>query len=81
MKQLYFRIKSSIILLLPLLLMTCLVSGQQNSNPVKGEVKNQKGEALQGVTVTIQNKDSAVIATSVTDASGTFIVNSLQPGN
>jgi len=36
---------------------------------------------LQGVTVTVKNKDSAVVATSVTNSSGTFNVKNLEPGN
>lgn len=59
----------------------CIVFAQQNFNTVKGVVKNQKGEALEGVTVTAQNKDSAVISTSVTNPSGTFNVNNLLKGN
>ncbi|MEJ7739367.1 MAG: carboxypeptidase regulatory-like domain-containing protein [Chitinophagaceae bacterium] len=81
MKKIYFSIKTGFALLVLLLVINCIVYAQQNSNAVKGIVKNQKGETLQGVTVTIQNKDSSVVPTAVTNASGVFTVNNLQPGN
>ncbi len=79
MKQNYFIVKVCFTLLF--MSIYCGVFAQQNPNDVKGVVKNQKGEVLQGVTVTIKNKDSSVIATSATNASGVFSVNNLQPGN
>lgn len=48
---------------------------------MKGVIKNEKGETLQGVTVTIQNPDSTVVASSVTNSSGTFTINNLQAGS
>jgi len=80
MKQNYAAIKKGFTLLL-LLFAHSFVIAQQVSSAVRGVVKNQRDENLQGVTVTIKNKDSAVVATSVTNGSGVFNVSNLQTGN
>lgn len=79
MKHNYFIVKACFAVLF--LLINFRLFAQLNANGVKGVVKNQKGEVLQGVTVSVKNKDSSVIATSATNASGVFSVNNLQPGN
>ncbi|MEJ7912230.1 MAG: TonB-dependent receptor, partial [Chitinophagaceae bacterium] len=53
---------------------------QTPSAAVRGVVQDEKGVPLQSVTVTIRNKDSAVLATAVTDAAGTFTVDNLVAG-
>ena len=78
MKHVYLSMRAGFALIL--LLMACTVFAQQNINPVRGIVKNQKGEALQGVTITVLNQDSSVVASFVTNASGAFSINKLQPG-
>ncbi len=80
MKQNYFIVKACFTAFLYLSIYTGAFA-QQNPNGVKGVVKNQKGEILQGVTVTIKNKDSSIVATSATNPSGVFSVSNLQPNN
>lgn len=79
MKQIYSFAKACFAIILSLLLMCSIVSAQK-ANETIGVVKNKNGQVLQGVTVTIQNKDSLVISKSVTNAAGTFKVNNLQAG-
>lgn len=79
MKHNYFIVKACFAVLF--LLINFRLFAQLNANSVKGVVKNQKGEVLQGVTVTVKNKDSSVIAASATNASGFFSVSNLQAGN
>lgn len=80
MKQSSTAIRPCFAVLLLLAINTFLFA-QQGSNAVKGVTKNQKGETLQGVTVTIQNPDSSVVASVVTNSSGTFTINNLQAGS
>ena len=47
---------------------------------VKGVVKNQQGEALPGVSVTIKGSDSTVIVTLTTNNEGVFSTSNLQAG-
>lgn len=80
MKHCYLFIKAVVALIL-VLFIDSTAFAQQKSNVVQGIVKDLKGAPVQGATVTIRNIDSALIGTSVTNASGIFSVNNLQPGN
>lgn len=80
MKQFYSAIQL-IIGVSFLLIINSSMFAQQASNVVKGVVKNQKGESMQGVTVTIQNPDSSIVASAVTSSTGTFTFNNLKVGN
>jgi hypothetical protein len=77
MKFEFLSVKT-LFLLFVLLMISDILLGQQTT--AKGLVKSQEGEPLNGVTVTIRDKDSTVIGTSVTNASGTFSLSNLKAG-
>ncbi len=81
MKQIYLSMKGYLAAILLLLMMNVDVSAQQNAGGLKGVVKNEKGEALPGVTISIQNPDSSITATAVTSPTGAYTLGNLQAGN
>jgi len=80
MNKLYLQAKTFIAFML-LLLLSCMVSAQQNQTAVQGIVKNNKGEALPGVTVIVSNKAKSFTASTVTDGTGSFDFKTLPAGS
>lgn len=79
MKQFYLQIKLPVVFAL-LMLLNCQAFSQQSDPPIQGVVKNEKDEILQGVTISVLDKDSSEVATVVTDQSGTFLLRNLESG-
>lgn len=78
MKQMLYYFKPISYLLL--LLLTQLAMAQEKQPAVKGIIKNDKGEALEGVSVTVQNKASKYHNSTQTNAQGVFVFNVLEEG-
>ncbi len=79
MKHVYLITKTFVVLTL-LLLVNCEALAQQSNPAVKGLVKNEKGDALHGVTVMAQNKGNKKSASAVTDQRGVFTFPALDAG-
>lgn len=79
MNKVYLQAKTSIVSIL-LLLLSCIVSAQQNQTAVRGLIKNNKGETLAGVSVTVSNKAKTFTASTLTDETGSFNFQTLPAG-
>ncbi len=80
MKQRYLLVQLFTVLLLSLC--TCVALQAQQIQPaVKGSVKNEQGELLPDVTVSIKNKPGDFSATTATAADGSFSFNTLKEGD
>ncbi|HEX6430579.1 MAG TPA: TonB-dependent receptor plug domain-containing protein, partial [Niastella sp.] len=51
---------------------------QEKQPAVKGIIKNEKAEPLEGVSVLIENKKTQFKTSAQTDAAGTFVINELE---
>src|ERR1700744_1443050 len=60
-----------------LVLLTGTAFSQKNPPAVKGIVQSEQGEALEGVTVTVQNKEKSFIKNTQSDEKGMFSFNKL----
>ena len=63
------------------LFLTSGVHAQTNTGRILGSVKDQSGGAVGAAAVTVAEADRGVSRTTVTDASGEFVVPNLPPGN
>src|SRR5688572_2890294 len=80
MKQRYL-LKRVLASLFFLLLFSTMSFSQQNDASLQGTVKNEKGEALAGVTITVLDKGNSAVATTVTSQAGSFNLPALTIGN
>ena len=62
-----------------LFLLAGIVVAQQETGQILGTVKDQSGAVVPGTTVTVRNKATSVERTTITGATGAFIVPSLLP--
>lgn len=60
------------------LLIVQFAYSQEKQPAVKGIIKNEKAEPLEGVSVLIENRKTQFKKTALTDAAGTFIINELE---
>ena len=72
--------RASCFILLALLLLPAL-HAQTNTGRILGSVKDQSGGAISAAAVTVSEVDRGVSRSTVTDASGEFVVPNLPPGN
>jgi TonB-linked SusC/RagA family outer membrane protein len=70
----------SVLITLTLLLMN-VVTNAQNSNGVKGFVKDESGQIVAGATVTVKNLQTDFTAGTQTDSTGFFNFNGLPDGD
>jgi TonB-linked SusC/RagA family outer membrane protein len=63
-----------------LVMMTGTTSAQQTTGAVKGIVKSDKEEPLQGVTVTVQNKNKSFTRNATSDERGMFYFGNIPEG-
>ena len=66
--------------LLLMLVLPALASAQETRATITGTVKDTQGAVVPGVTVTVLNTDTNVATEAVTNESGLFSVQKLQPG-
>ena len=66
--------------LLLMLVLPALASAQETRATITGTVKDTQGAVIPGVTVTVLNTDTNVATEAVTNESGVFNVQKLQPG-
>jgi len=65
-----------------LLLSAAVKTNAQKIASISGSVKDNKGKALQSVTVSLlHSQDSSLVKTDITDAKGEFEINSSKEGN
>jgi outer membrane receptor protein involved in Fe transport len=57
-----------------------LVSAQQGTTEVRGQVTDAQGGVLPGVNVTVRNQDTGMFRETVTNPDGTFFVSGIVPG-
>ena len=72
--------RASCFILLALLLLPAL-HAQTNTGRILGSVKDQSGGTISAAAVTVSEVDRGVSRSTVTDASGEFVVPNLPPGN
>ena len=64
-----------------LVLGVCLLApSAANAEAFRGTVKDESGGAVAGATVTVLTARQAVVATTVSDAAGSFTIAELRPG-
>jgi len=63
------------------LFLTSGLHAQTNTGRILGSVKDQSGGAVGAAAVTVTEADRGVSRSTVTDASGEFVVSNLPPGN
>jgi hypothetical protein len=63
------------------LVLASALSAQTNTGRILGSVKDQSGGAIVAATVTVTEAGRGVSRTTVTDASGEFVIPNLPPGN
>ncbi len=66
--------------LLLTLVLPALASAQETRATITGTVKDTQGAVIPGVTITVLNTDTNVATEAVTNESGSFSVQKLQPG-
>ncbi len=67
-------------ILLLLFVLPALASAQETRATITGTVKDTQGALVPGVTITVLNTDTNVATEAVTNQSGMFSVQKLQPG-
>lgn len=76
MQQSYKALKGCAMPFFLLCLFTFLVSdlaAQERKNAIKGLVEDEKGEAMEGVSVELKNEPSGTLQSAVTNKSGVFV--------
>ena len=61
--------------------LTSLLVAQIDTGSIVGSVHDASGAAIPGATITVTNKATAVALSVITNASGEYQVNALNPGN
>ncbi len=79
MYSFYGSIKRSLTLLYILLLCAQALLAQQPNSTLRGQVKDQLGAVIAGVTVTVTNAEGKTKSTK-TDNEGVFVISGLAPG-
>ena len=63
-----------------LLVLPALVSAQQGTTEVRGQVTDPQGAVLPGVSVVVRNQDTGMFRETTSNADGTFFVSGITPG-
>lgn len=60
--------------------LTPTLFGQQGTSQIRGRATSADGSVLPGVTVTVKNRDTGIVRTTVTDSDGVYVISGVTPG-